>query len=134
MKVHHVGYLVESIAESKFEFEKLGYNSRGNPVIDSTRGIEILFMNNGSECIELVASMQIDGRSSSIVSKLQKKIGNSPYHICYECDALEEKINELCEERGYILLHAPAEAPAISGKRVAFLYQANVGMIELVES
>lgn len=132
MKVHHVGYLVGSIDEAKPEFEALGYVSDGEASYDSMRGIEILFMRNGEEYVELVSPVTINA-ASSVVAKLYKKIGSAPYHICYTCNNLEKKIKELCDGRGYTLLHPPAEAPAIFGRKVAFLYQIHIGMIELLE-
>ena len=57
---------------------------------------------------------------------------NSPYHICYEVENIEEAIIEL-EEQGYCIINGLLPAPAIKDKRVCFLLSAKVGMVELVE-
>lgn len=67
-----------------------------------------------------------------IFSKRFKNFGSMPYHICYECENLEEKIAKLTAGN-FILIREPQIAPAIDNKRVAFLYSAAVGQIELVE-
>lgn len=62
-----------------------------------------------------------------------KKIGNSPYHICYECEDVEAAIKEL-KEKGYMQTGEVEQAVAISEQsRVCFLYKRTSGLIELVD-
>ncbi len=63
----------------------------------------------------------------------RKKIGNSPYHICYEVDNLENAIEELGQKR-FVLWEEPQIAPAIDDRRVAVLVNGQMGMIELLET
>ena len=64
---------------------------------------------------------------------LLKQYNHAPYHICYQCDNLEETIHELKAEK-FMLFKEPAPAPVIGEHaRVAFLMNARAGMIELVE-
>ena len=46
---------------------------------------------------------------------------------------MEEKITEL-EEKNFILIREPQVAPAINNQRVAFMYSAAIGQIELLET
>lgn len=128
MKVHHVGYAVADIAKAISVFEKLGYIVKKDMVEDELRKIKIVFMKNNEECIELVAP---NGEANPVEGVLSKN-GSTPYHICYETTDMAEEILTL-RKQGWIVIQKPKEAPAIDNQLVAFLYQKDIGMIELVE-
>ena len=128
MKIHHIGYLVKKLEKAQKQFETLGFMPMGENVYDEIRGIDILFMKNGDVVIELVCPVD----EQSQVSGLVKRLGNSPYHICYETEDIERAVEELSGS-GYVVVNPPKVAPAIDGRRVAFLMSASVGLIELVE-
>lgn len=129
MKVHHIGYLVKNIEKAKKQFQNIGYQIEQDTVCDTWRDIDICFLVKDGYRIELVAPRT----NTSAVGELRKKLNNSPYHICYEVDSLECAIEALREER-YVIWQEPHEAPAIAGRKVAFLIHGQIGMIELVES
>ena len=91
MKIHHIGYLVDAIEVAAKEFEGLGFFRMGETVEDSTRDIYILFLDNGGYVVELI---QPKSEESSVYG-LRKKYRNSPYHICYETDDLQETIEDM---------------------------------------
>ncbi len=127
MKVHHIGYLVKSLSGAREEFLKLGY--MGDEVTrDDYRGIDICFMDNGGCRVELISPF----RDDSMVSGLIKKYKNSPYHICYITENLEQEIDNLTAD-GYVQMGEAKEAPAIDGRRVVFLMNSEIGIIEIVE-
>ena len=132
MKVHHIGYLVRNIDEARKDFQKLGWQNSAPCIFDELRKISIQFMNNpenGGCLIELIEPAE----DCSIFSKRLKNISPIPYHICYECENLEEKISELVAN-DFIVIREPQIAPAIDNRRVAFLYSGAIGQIELVEN
>lgn len=128
MQIHHVGYLVKNIEKAKVKFEKLGFVVEGETVFDKYRGIDILFMINDGYRIELVSPKT----SESVVADTYKKLGNSPYHICYYCDCIESAMDDLRKD-GYLPLGEPSPAVAIDGKKVCFLFNRQIGILELVE-
>lgn len=130
MIIHHVGYLVKSIRSAAQEFAFLGYYSEcsGDIVYDALRGIEVLFLTNGVYRIELVEPKCKD----SAVSSLLHRMGSSPYHICYECSHLETTCRVL-REKGYVPVSVAEPSPALDGRRVAFWFHHQVGLIELLE-
>ena len=128
MKIHHIGYLVKNMKKSLEEFLKLGYLVEGDIINDDIRQISIVFLIKDRYRIELVSPQD----RGSATGDLLKKIGNSPYHICYEVPCLDEAIVEF-EKNGYLLTIEPQIAPAINNKRVAFLYNMHLGMIEILE-
>ena len=128
MKIHHLGYLVKDIEKAKANFLALGYSVEQENVFDEERGINITFLINDGYRIELVSPAREDG----VVSSLIKKLGNTPYHICYITNDLDSEIERL-KTTGFLVIQAPKIAPAIQNKRVAFLMSATLGIIELVE-
>ena len=128
MKVHHVGYLVKKIDKAILAFEELGYKLTQGIVLDEYRKVNICFLEKDGYKIELVSPMSKD----SVVSELMKKFGNSPYHICYETENIDNQVNILLEQH-YVICSEKQEAVAIEGKNVCFLVHPYMGMIELVE-
>ena len=134
MRVHHIGYLVRHMNEAIREFHALGYKGGdGGAVYDPLRHVNICFMENQGITVELVAPA--DG--CELFTKLQKKIGNSPYHLCYVTNGIfgeefDQKIENLQKE-GWLLVQQPEPASALGGRRVAFLMNDVIGLIEFVE-
>ena len=59
--------------------------------------------------------------------------GVTPYHMCYEVQDIAQAIGELRDQR-FLLVSGPVPACAMEDRRVAFLFQKNTGLIELVEA
>lgn len=129
IKVHHIGYLVKNIEDSKQEFFNLDYKEISMVVYDETRKIHICFLENAGVVVELVEPDE----DCEFLKGLKKKIGVGTYHICYECDDFVNDIKRFSES-GYLIVQEPAIAPAIDGRKVAFLYAPNMGLIELLEN
>ncbi len=128
MKVHHIGYFVKNIEKGKRSFIDLGYEVEQDVVRDEYRGIDIAFLVKDGYRVELVSPYT----EESVVYDLRKRMGNSPYHICYEVADLDAAIGELQAQR-FVVTQEPHEAVAIDGKRVCFLIHGQIGIIELVE-
>ena len=118
MNVDHIGYSVKNIDASRQAFEELG-------------NIFISFGRLGDYRIELVSPL--DPALPSPVDGTLKKSGNTPYHICYTSSRFEDDIKELQQKR-FLLTIPPAPACAFGGRRVAFLYHLQIGLLELVEA
>ena len=129
MKIHHIGYLVKKLDRAENAFKGLGYDVLRPAVRDEFRKVDILFLEKDGYRVELVAPYD----STSVVSELRTRIGNAPYHICYEVDDLKSEVERLRNER-YVVSSEPAPAPACGGKRVCFLIHPFLGMIELLET
>ena len=128
MKIHHIGYFVKSIEKGQKTFLDMGYEVEKECVHDEYRGIDIVFLVKDGYRVELVSPYTKD----SVVYELRKKLGNSPYHICYEVENLEAAIEKLTAQR-FVVTQEPHEAVAIDGRRVCFLVHGQIGIIELVE-
>ncbi len=133
MKFHHVGYLVKNMDDSIAAFRVMGFTVTKEPMHDAIRQSLIAFMdheNNGA-CIELI---QPENENSPVFGLL-KKYKNTPYHLCFQTDEMNEDVKKL-EQNGYILFKESECAPCIDdGKgEVVFMMNPYVGMIELYKS
>ncbi|HPZ75121.1 MAG TPA: VOC family protein [Candidatus Pacearchaeota archaeon] len=128
MKVHHIGYAVKNLDEAFNIFKLLGFEKENEKVIDDKRNVKILFIHNREYRIELIESL---GENSPIRNIL-KKSGSTPYHLCYESENILEDI-ELLKNNNFILISELSESRAINDKKVCFLYNKQIGIIELVE-
>ncbi|MCR5310896.1 MAG: VOC family protein [Lachnospiraceae bacterium] len=129
MKIHHIGYLVKKPDRALKAFKDLGYVTVRETVFDEFRGVDITFVAKEGYLVELISPKTPD----SVVSGLSKKMGNSPYHICYETDDFDADIERL-RLSGYVIWQEPAPACAIDGKRVCFLVHPYMGIIELLDT
>ena len=128
MKIHHVGYLAKSIDKTEKKFFELGYEVEQATKYDEIRDIKIEFLKNGDYRVELIEPM---GENSPMYPLL-KRFKNTPYHFCYEVEDMDKAVKEL-ESKHYTVIHEPTIAPCIDGKKVAFLNNISMGIIELVE-
>lgn len=128
MKVHHIGYLVKKLNASYEEFLRLGYRVTGEVIYDAFRDVDICFMEKDGYVVELVSPKS----KESVVYHLMDRYKNSSYHICYETDSFAEDLQRLSND-GYMVIAQPCEAPALDSRKVAFLVNPFIGIIELLE-
>ena len=133
MKYHHIGIAVFNIEETAPFYVMQGY-SKSQTVYDPIQNVNICFLfylNNGGGQMPMIELIEpIDEKSP--VYKILQKSGVTPYHICYEVENISDTITELKREK-FIPLSKPVEAVAMSNKKVCFLFNKNIGLIELVE-
>ena len=128
MKIHHVGYLAKNLEKSSAKFMQLGYEVERPCKFDPIRNINIEFLINGDYRVELIQPMSQD----SPMYPLLKRFKNTPYHFCYEVEDMDDAVKEL-SEKGYTVIQEPEIAPCIDDRRVVFLNNISMGIIELVE-
>ena len=127
-RFHHIGIAVNNIDETAEIYLAAGYN-KTDTVYDPLQHVHICFLNkDGMPTLELLAPED----DTSPVSKILHKNGVTPYHCCYEVDDIDDAIKRLRKIR-YIIVSKPLPAVAIDGRRVCFLFNKVVGLIEIVE-
>lgn len=127
MQPHHVGYLVKDIPKAVHEFEQIGYQVETETIYDAFRDIDICFVTNGALKVELVKPKS----EQSVVYNLAKKLGVTPYHICYIVDDVKRVGNEL-RDKGYVPMGIPQHAPALNDVMAAFFYNKQLGIVEII--
>ena len=129
MKFHHIGVAVNDIDDTAEMYVNAGY-VKSEEVYDPIQNVSICWLTKeGAPIVELLAPVD----ETSPVCKTLEKNGVTPYHCCYVVDNIDETVKELRKQR-YILTSKPEPAVAFCGSRVCFLYNKNVGLIELVEA
>ena len=71
-------------------------------------------------------------RSYAGIYGMMKKIGNSPYHICYICESMDKTV-EVLRAQGYVKYDEPHAAVAFDYRDVCFMVNPYLGMVELLE-
>jgi len=128
MNFHHIGVATDSIEKTAEYYLEVGYKM-SDIIFDPIQKVNITFLSKKSmPMIELLEPASDD----SPVSNILMKSGVSPYHMCYQVKDIDLAISEL-KNKKYISLSKPIEAIALSMKRICFLFNKNVGLIELLE-
>lgn len=127
-KFHHIGIATYSIEFTSKYYIEAGY-SKSETIFDSIQNVNICFLSkSGMPMVELLEP--VDDKSP--VNKTLKTAGVSPYHCCYIVSDLDKALLELRKKK-FFMLSKPVEAIAINNNRICFLYNKEVGLIELVE-
>lgn len=127
-KFHHLGIAVHNIDETANYYVESGYE-KSEPIYDNIQNVKICFLKKkGMPTLELIAPVN----ENSPINQTLNKMGVTPYHCCYSVNDLDNAVKRL-KTKKYIVLAKPVEACALGGKRICFLFNNNVGLIELVE-
>lgn len=128
-KFHHIGVAVKDVEATAPIYEQGGYK-RSASIFDPIQNVNICWLTKeGMPTVELLAPVD----ETSPVNKTLEKNGVTPYHTCYVVENIEEAVAQLRKQK-YVMVSKPAEAVAFCGSRVCFLFNKNVGLIELVEA
>lgn len=129
MRIHHYGLATRDLENSMEAFRSLGY-AVSEPVSDFFQKVRVAFVSReGEHPIELVCDSEAKGGATR---NILSKVGSSFYHVCYEVDDLEQMIATL-RQKGFLLRHDPVSATAFHGRRIAWLYNRDIGLVELLE-
>lgn len=128
IRFHHLGVACKDIRKTGNRYEELGYRM-GEIIFDPLQNVNICFLTHRSmPLVELLSPVD----EKSPVVQILNKVGVTPYHTCYEVDYLDDAVKAFRKQR-YVVVAPPKEACAIENKRVAFLYNPDMGLIELIE-
>lgn len=128
LKIHHIGYAVKSIEDALPFYVKMGF-SKTDVRYDPIQNVNICFIQKRDNVlIELIEPKD----ETSPVNKILSQSGSTPYHICYETECIDVTLKEL-KNNHFMPISKLSLAPAIGdGKSVIFLFNKNVGLIEIV--
>ena len=128
VRIHHYGLATNDLERSMETLGSLGYRL-GEITLDPVQKVRVVFASRPHEAmIELICDIDENGPTRRMISK----VGNGLYHICYEVDHLEGTIGKL-REKGFLLMHEPVPAAACDGRKIAWMYNRYMGVVELLE-
>jgi len=130
MKIHHIGIVVDNIQNSLGEFSKfIKFDEITIPTLVGSQKVNVCFMKIGELRLEFIEPINDE---SPIKKALEK--GGGFNHICFEVDNLLEKINEIVEKGGRLIV-SPVEG--FEGRQIAFVLlnmkKTNLNLVELVQ-
>ncbi len=127
MKFHHIGYLVNNFNSVIKEFKKFNYKKKKSIITDNTLKVQIQFLTNGDNIIELVKPHK---KNIGLIGLLKKK--NYAYHFAYKVKNLDKTLAKI--QKNFKIIVNPSPAKAFNNKKVAFLKMKNGFIIELIQS
>jgi methylmalonyl-CoA/ethylmalonyl-CoA epimerase len=116
-KLNHIGIFAPNLLEIV---------NKEQILIDQGQGVYIHFQYLGNIKIELLQPID----EKSFISDA-KNYNSKLLHICYEVDNLERELQNI-RNLGFHLLRKPVEAVAFPGRKIAWVYSATFGLIELL--
>jgi methylmalonyl-CoA/ethylmalonyl-CoA epimerase len=126
---HHIGVITTDMAKSISFYEGLSY-LKSEAFHDKIQDVEIVFMEKeDAPRVELVRPLSDKSPAYTWINRIQ----GGPYHSCYECSDIEEGIKEM-EERGLSQVTEIESAIAFEGRSIVFMWNKNLGLIELLEA
>ena len=127
MKFHHIGYLVNNFNSAIKDFKKFNYKKKKSIIKDNNLKVQIQFLENGNNIIELVKPNK---KNIGLLSLLKKK--NYAYHFAYKVKNLDKTLVML--KKKFKIIVNPVPAKAFNNKKVSFLRMKNGFIIELIQS
>lgn len=125
---HHIGVVVADIDATAAHYVRAGYE-KSESVFDPIQNVSLCFLRKaGMPTVELIFPVD----ETSPAARILKKVGVSPYHCCYLVKDIDAAVREL-EAMDYVAKFAPVEACALENRKITFLYNRDVGLIELLE-
>lgn len=128
LRFHHIGIAV-------YDFEKVvqfyidqGYRQKIK-IYDPEQNVEVCVLEHpSSPTIELLAPHD----EKSPINNVLEKTGASPYHNCYLVSSIETAVSEL-KRKKFMVVSKPKASCAFDNRLVAFLYDRDIGLVELME-
>lgn len=124
----HIGIATSSLEKTAEVYINAGY-SMSVITFDPIQNVRISFLTKSEmPTIELLEPVD----ETSPVTKTIEKSGVSPYHMCYSVNNIEDCIIRL-KVLKYIPLFKPVKAIAMGNRKICFLFNKDIGLIEIVE-
>lgn len=130
MVIDHIGIVVKDINQALMQWESVfGYKQMTKIVENSLQKVKVTFLNKkDSITVKLVQPTD----ETSPVFPYSKK-GGGLHHLCFKCDNLESKLEELTEKKLRILSY-PQPGEAFENEKIAFIFVGNGLNIELIDT
>jgi methylmalonyl-CoA/ethylmalonyl-CoA epimerase len=130
-RLHHVGFVVESIEEIGEEFARsLGAAWDREIILDPLQGARVSFLQGpitSDALVELIEPLD----AASPVSKFLER-GGGLHHLCYEVEDLEVQL-QYSRSTGSLIVRTPVPAAAFGGRRIAWVYTKAKLLLEYLE-
>lgn len=129
MQLHHIGIAVPDFAISLSFYEKIGYY-RQIEVYDPEQNVMVCLLKHkeSSAMLELLKPYNEQSPINSII----KKMGATPYHICYAVPNIGQALFSLRQSK-FMVMSLLKPSNAFDNRLVCFLRRKDIGLIEIIE-
>jgi methylmalonyl-CoA/ethylmalonyl-CoA epimerase len=131
-RLHHVGFVVQSIAAVAEEFSRsIAGVWDGRIIQDPVQGARVAFF-QGPIATDALVELVEPVDEVSPVSKFLKR-GGGLHHLCYEVGNLETQLR-YSRSTGSLVVRPPVPAAAFGGRRIAWVYTKAKLLLEYLET
>lgn len=128
LSIDHIGYAVRDIMTTAQHYLDAGW-TMSEIYEEKVQNTKIAFLyKDGFTTIELVSPLN---ESPSPVDKFLAQGGVQPYHICYAVEDIWATLEDLHNE-GILPLFMPVPSVAMNNRQICYLYNNQIGLIEIV--
>jgi methylmalonyl-CoA/ethylmalonyl-CoA epimerase len=140
IKLNHIGFVVENIAEAAKLFHTLGLREVTGTEPDPIQKVAACFMGTGDEGEAHIELLEPAGENSP-VSNFLKKRGGGLHHLCFEVDDINGTMNAIVQE-GYKVVVPPVDCVGYDRSfrretggvtQIAFFFLSDKILIELLQ-
>jgi methylmalonyl-CoA/ethylmalonyl-CoA epimerase len=130
MIIDHICFAVKDIKEGISYWEDVfGYSQMTEVIENSLQKVKVTFMCKAeSILIKLIEPVEGNRSLQNFVNK-----GGGFHHLCFKCDSIGEKMNELTR-KGLLTLVPSQPGEAFNNHNIAFLLAKNGLSIELIDT
>ena len=140
IKLNHIGFVVENIAETAKLFHTLGLREVTSTVPDPIQKVTACFMGTGEGEEAHIELLEPAGGDSPITNFLKKR-GGGLHHICFEVDDIHGTTDDLIQ-KGYHVVVPPVDCVGYDRSfmrktdgvtKIAFFFLSEKILIELLQ-
>jgi methylmalonyl-CoA/ethylmalonyl-CoA epimerase len=130
--LHHIGFVVSSIAEFAPQFAALLNSSwDGKIILDPLQAASVSFLQSNEAGDPLFELVEPAGAESPVGKFLKR--GGGLHHLCYQVKNLEQQLQQ-SRENGVLVVRTPVPAVAFGGRRIAWVFTKTKLLIEYLEA
>jgi methylmalonyl-CoA/ethylmalonyl-CoA epimerase len=130
--LHHIGYVVSSIAETVEDFAESVYGTWDGAIIhDPLQQVRVTFIRPYARGQGVMFELVEPADANSPVNSFLRR-GGGLHHVCFEVPDLEIEL-ESVRLHGGLTARAPLPAVAFSGRRIAWVYTRKRLLVEYLE-
>lgn len=130
--LHHVGFVVASIADAAPQFAGALDSHWGGEIIhDPLQAARVSFLQSKVAANPLFELVEPVGEDSPVWKFLAR--GGGLHHLCYQVEDLETQL-QVSRDKGALVVRQPAPAVAFGGRRIAWVFTKTKLLIEYLEA
>lgn len=130
LKFNHFGLAVKDSNKSKSFFNKLGYHAFKDTIDDNQKVKALLMKKENHFNIEILSKIHHEDKSP--IDNLIQDNRSALYHICYECDDIDQLVFDFKKENILFRKIVNKMFSPLFNKDVSFYLTDTIGIVEII--